>query len=737
MFLIMMAAIFTIDSNAQSDANCPEWVYKVRMVSMGQGAKKGEKWDPETKYQQALTLKSQGVNTIMDHGSLQFLPNLPSGGAQWREQVSWDHAVPYSAAIKKAGMKLFHHTTSTFVPIEALDNPEYRKWVSLDKRTGEPSLRAPGTGYADACFMDMNNPEFRKLIFSRMKEYAERCNIDGWMTDEVEWLGDIYASGSKDGSWKKFEQIYGHGYPAEPIDYSNPNWRKYLAFRFDSGGDFYKSLKQELQTANKDVMLSGCLAGISKYHRRIWAMGSENWLSGWNWGFFEMQEAGGGPNGKRDGGATTTYWPTYYREMALYNANGEMNGWPCSYAIGYPRNWKIENSEQFYIWAQTLTMGFRYWMRDYQAEPQWFAWEEKHEKDLIKPKLIADIGIFFPEWTRDFHENPSEAYEDWSGLSETLAWNNVCADQLIRKHFEDISSIKRFKLIIMPSNAFISDKMTETLKQFVSEGGTLVAVGECMAQDPFGIKNYGSPMLELLGISSQHEWIGAKTSFTLKTDIAPLPAGNYGFIDGMQKVKPADGAEVLAAVEGVGPAIVRNKFGKGIAYYFTGRWGRSMYNPPYPGKEKYHVKFDNSQRKRFAEFTKNILGNRINMEINGLPSKVMVNAYDTDGDFDGKYKRTIHILDSFDGWENDELFPGKGQPYPPCKFKQFAQRNDGKNIEVILRGLKNINSVKMISPDFEQAKELSAAYSEKCNGFVINIDPKEFGRYSIIVVDKE
>jgi hypothetical protein len=115
----------------------------------------------------------------------------------------------------------------------------------------------------------------------------------------------------------------------------------------------------------------------------------------------------------------------------------------------------------------------------------------------------------------------------------------------------------------------------------------------------------------------------------------------------------------------------------------------------------------------------------------------MVNAYDTDGDFDGKYKRTIHILDSFDGWENEELFPGKGQPYPPCKFKQFAQRNDGKNIEVILRGLKNINSVKMISPDFEQPKELTAAYSEKCNGFVINIAPKEFGRYSIIVVDKE
>ncbi|MHC4871771.1 MAG: beta-galactosidase trimerization domain-containing protein [Planctomycetota bacterium] len=729
---MVLSALLTAGGVAAAEEQYPEWVYKIRMVSIGQTPRKG-KFDPEKTYQQALALKKQGVNTIMDHGSLQFLPDLPDDKAQWKSQVKWDIAVPYSEAIKKAGMKLFHHTTSTFVPIEALENPEYAKWVSLDMRTGKPSLRKPGTGYSDACFMDMNNPEFRKLIFSRMAEYAKRCNVDGWMTDEVQWLADVYASGSKDGAWKKFKQIYGHDYPAGKVNYADPKWRKYISFRYDSGGDFYKALLKELQTSNQSMMISGCLAGISKYWRRDWAQGSENWLTGWNLGFFEMEEAHC-LHGKRAGFLSTTFWPAYYKEMSLYNANGEINGWPCSYALGYPRRWKCENSEQFYLWAQSLTMGFRFWMRDYQAEPQWFEWEAKYEQDLVKPKLIGDIGIFFPEWTRDFSTDPKPTYKNWSGVSEALAWENVCADQLIRKHLEDIKRIERFKLIIMPSNVYLSDKMTETLKQFVSNGGTLLAIGVCTARDPFTGDNYGNPMMELLGISWRPKWIAGKTSFTLNSNAGPLPAGEYILPDGLLKVKAALGAEVLANMGGVGPAVIKNNFGKGTVYYITGRWGLSMYDDGLQKEKQYKPTYDPKQRELFAKFVSNILENKRNVEVNGLPAKVMVNAYDTDGDFDGKYKRTIHILDSFDGFEEGETFPKKNQP---CKFKQFAERNGGKSIEVILRNLTKVNSVKMISPDFEQPKELEAVYSKESNGYVINIKPEEFGRYSILVVDKE
>ena len=720
-----------VNLNAQSDEKHPEWMYKIRMVSMSHIPRKG-KFDAEKVYEQALAFKKQGVNTIMDHGSLQFLPGLPDDKAQWKRQVRWDIAVPFSLAVKKAGMKLFHHTTSTFVPIEAMKNPKYKEWLSLDINTGKPALRKPGTAYGDACFMDMNNQDFRKTIFARMAEYAERCKVDGWMTDEVEWLPTIYAGGSKEGSWKKFQKIYGHPYPSGKIKYSDYKWREYLAFRYDSGGDFYKALLKELQKKNKQMMLSGCLAGISKYHRRVWAMGSQNWLSGLNWGFLEIEE-GFSWRKKRGGYLTTTFWPKYYREMALYNAVGEINGWPCSYGLGYPRRWKCENSEQFYIWAQCLTMGFRYWMRDYQAEPQWFAWEQKYEKDLVKPKLISNIGIFFPEWSRDLRYNPKTAYENWSGLSEALAWNNVCADQFIRKHLEDIEKLKRFKLIIMPSNVFISDKMAETLKKFVATGGTLVAVGECRTGDPFSKNNYDNSMMELLGISWRPKWYTGEKDFELKNISSGLPSGKYSFVNGMMKVKAKAGAKVLVSIKGIGPAVIENKFGKGKVYYFTGRWGTSMYNNPYQKEKKYKPTCDFVQRRLFADFVKNIMNGKLNVELKNLPAKVMTNAYDTDGDFDGKYKRTIHFLDSYDGFESGEEIPEKNQL---CKFKSFAERNGGKPIEIVLRDIKKITAVKLLSPDFETPKKLSAKFDKKINGYVVSIDPKEFGRYSIVVVDK-
>ena len=730
----VMFAMF-VSTYAQSDVKHPDWVYKIRMVSVSQTPRKGV-FNKENLEKQINELKGQGVNTIMDHGSLQFIPDIPfEGKGQWKQPVDWERDEIYSKVIKDAGMRFFHHTTSTFVPIAALDNLLYRKWATLDLLTGKIDLRKKGTAYDDACFMDMNHPEFRKLIFSRMAEYAKRMKVDGWMTDEVEWLPSIYSCGSKEGSWKKFKEIYGHDYPKPPIKYNDPAWREYIQFRYDSGGDFYRDLLEKLQQENPEMMLSGCLAGISKYHRRVWAMGSQNWLSGWNWGFFEMEE-GHCKYGKQAGYLTSTFWPKYYREMALYNANGEANAWPCSYALGYPRRWGVENSEQFYIWAQCLSMGFRYWMRDYQAEPQWFEWESKFEKDLVKPKMIDDVGIYFPEWTRDFNSDPRTAFDNWSGVSEALAQENIMSGQLVRWHLNDVKRMRRFKVIIIPSAFFLTSDMAENLKKFVSDGGTLIASGECAAYDPFGKKNYNNAMMPLLGISWRPKWVSEDKSFTIEKESFGVPSGTYKYLNGLLRVKPAKGALVLAAIKDVGPALIYNKFGKGQVYYFTGRLGTSLCDNSYQGT-KYEPTFHSAGRKQLGGLVANILKNQRLVEVNGLPSKVMVNAYDTDGNFDGNYKRTIHILDSYDGFEPGEEIPDpRGAGNSVCRFKPFSERNGGKDVEIILRDIEKINSVKMISPDFESPKELIAKFDNKRNGYVITIDPKEFGRYSIVVVEK-
>lgn len=480
----------------------------------------------------------------------------------------------------------------------------------------------------------------------------------------------------------------------------------------------------KLREVNPEMQITGCLAGISKYHRRIWAMGNENWLKGWTIGFFEMEE-GFHPRGKQAGYLSTTFWPTYYSEMALYNANGEANRWACSYSLGYPSTWGVENSEQFYLWAQSLSMGFRFWMRDYQAEPQWFAWEAKHEQDLIKPQLSNDIGVFFPEYSRDFAAKPEIPFQNWSGISETLAWHNIPADQLIRAHFDHPEMLSRFKMIIIPSASFISDKMATTLRNFVSNGGILLAVGECINQDPFIAQESKDSMMPLLGVSQKIGWDDNSISFKYNNEL-------FIYKDGMMQVKPLSTAKVLAEVKGRGPAIIENRIGKGKVLFFTGRWGSVMHNIPSQKGEKYRQTFNLGQRQTLAQMVRKELAGRMRVDARNLPAKVMFNVYDTDGNFDGKYKRTLHILDSFDGYEPGEVFPKENQP---CRFKPFAERTKDKTLDFVLRDLKTINKVTMISPDFQGEKDFKAVYSPEEKGYVISVPVNEFGRYSVIVVE--
>ena len=721
-------------SAAAADNASDNWPYDLRMVSIPHPASV-KKYNDANFRKELAELKTSGVNTIMDHGSLQFLPNLPSDKSQWKKQVDYSTALPFSKAVKDTGLKLFHHTTSTFAPIEALQNAEYKKWVSRNVNTGEIALRPPKTAYADACFMDMNHPDFRKLIFSRMAEYAAKCRVDGFMTDEVEWLPDIYASGSKDGSHKLYKERYGVEMPKGEININDPAWRRYIDFRYASGGEFYQAEYEVLSKVNPAMKLTGCLASISKYHRRIWAMGSASWLKGWNMGFFEMEE-GFHPKGKRCGFLGSSYYPTYYREMALYNAFAEVYNWYGNFALGYPNTWKVENSEQFFLWAMCSSLSFRYWMRIYQAEPQWYEWEAKHEKDLIKPRRIANIGIFYPEKERDFRDEPTAAYRNWSGLSEALAFENVIADQIVELHFDKPELLKRFDLIILPKESFIGKKMAEELYKFVENGGTLLAVGISDTQDAFSKTVTPNKMLKLFGIKG---YAAKPAGNSAAAQINKLIPGEKSKVviavntPGFTKVEPAPGAVVVAQAPKAGniPAVIVNKSGKGKCVLIPANWGERLYSLPYQKKDKFVQTADFSQRKVFAKLVKALVNNQVIVSVENLPEKYLFNAFDTAGHGD-RICRTIHILDCFDGYNKGETIAMTNRP---CRFKALKERNGGKDLKITVNKFPAMKEVRLLSPDNKKVENLKFQPGKIAGQWVITVPAELVKRYTIIVCD--
>ena len=709
---------------ARPQAEARHWTENARIVSI----RINKKMQGEALEKALAEMKGYGVNTIIDHGSMQFLPGLPDNmKSQWQSQVDYELAVPFSQAVKWAGFRLIHHTTSTFTRIEALENPTYRPWASENLNTGEPALRPPNTAYSDACFMDMNHPGFRKFLFERMAEYVQKTGADAFETDEVEWLPDIYACGTKEGSRAAYLRKYGEEMPSGTLDTREARWRRYVAFRFDSGGEFYGGLLGSLRQANPDIQLTGCLAGISKFYRRIWAMGAENWLRNWTIGFYEMEEAGH-PKGKRCGFMSTTEFPRYVREMSLYNAHAANYGWRCCYCIGYPSTWKCENSEQFYLWALSLSMGFRYEMRDYQMEGELFKWEAGHEQLFLRPQERNDVGIFFPEQSRDFSE-PEEAEQicnDWGGFGEALAWHNIPTSQLVRGSFARETFPGSLKLIVMPSNDYLSPEMLQKLKGFVEQGGILLVSGSCRLADPF--TDTPMPQEELyafLGLESRGEKLPGRIECQLPPGKA-LPPGGYVFTDGIWALRPASGTTVLASTEGNHPAILEHSHGKGRILVFAGRWGCGMTHNAAQKKPTYIRGYLPEQRQLFAEAVKKLLAGRMSVEVQGLPSKVLFNTQISAA----TGSRILHFLDSFDGCEPGETIPEN----QPIRFKPFAQRNDGRAIAVLLRNGGTPGEALLHSFDHAEPLAVKPAYAEAESAWKLEIPATAFGRYSVLEI---
>ena len=720
LLITMATALLAQEANKAIET---DWTRNARMVSL----RIGTKLQGEALEKCLAELKACGVNTIVDHGGMQYLPGLPDNGkSQWQSQVNYDLTVPFSQAVKRAGFHLIHHTTSTFTRIEAMENPQYRPWVSENLNTGEPALRPPKTAYSDACFMDMNHPGFRSFLFGRMTEYAQKTGVDAFQTDEVEWLPDLYACGTKEGSRAVYRQKYGEEMPTGQVDTSDVHWRRYVAFRYDSGGDFYGALLASLRKANPDMELTGCLAGISKYYRRVWAMGAENWLRNWTMGFYEMEEAGH-PKGKRCGFMSCTEFPRYVREMALYQAYAANYNWKCCYCIGYPSTWKVENSEQFYLWALSLSMGFRYEMRDYQMEGELFKWEAAHEKLFVKPRERNDIGIFFPEQSRDFSE-PEEAERicnDWGGFGEALAWHNIPASQLVRSSFEK-ELPANLKLVVMPSNDYVSPEMLARLKAVVERGGILLVSGPCRLADPFTETPMAQDELNsFLGLVSRGERLDGRFEVQVAEGNC-LPTGAYVFTNGMDRIQPAVGATVRATTANGAPAIVEHPYGKGRVIVFAGRWGCGMTHLGAQKTATYICGYLPEQRKLFADTLRKLLAGRMGVEVKNLPAKVLFNVHVASE----SGARILHFLDSFGGCEPGETIPEN----QPLRFKQFAERNGGTPVTVLLREATKPAEAVLYSYDSTDVLHIAPQFSKVDSAWRIDIPATAFGRYSVLEI---
>ncbi len=204
-------------------------------------------------------------------------------------------------------------------------------------------------------------------------------------------------------------------------------------------------------------------------------------------------------------------------------------------------------------------------------------------------------GVVVSEHTRDFYDrrrDGSRSYHYYpAGLFGThamLAERQILHEVLYEDHLEQ-DDLGELEVIILPNAANLSDLACDRLREFVADGGMLVASFESTLFEPHGAQREDFALADVFGVS-WHGTLGRNGCDArrgLFMEDADLTGGIQHISIGAAHclVNAHEGASVSARSAAYGgneagvPAIVLNRFGEGEAAYFaedigTGYWAR-------------------------------------------------------------------------------------------------------------------------------------------------------------------
>jgi len=195
-------------------------------------------------------------------------------------------------------------------------------------------------------------------------------------------------------------------------------------------------------------------------------------------------------------------------------------------------------------------------------------------------------------------EFPGDFQAAFHGVCSALARSGVPFDAVTDLE-GSLDELGRYHCLFLPTCACLADRTVDALRRYVAEGGALVASFDTSLYDGEGARRPDFALADVFGASTEGEvihhqnwnYISACAEHDLFEGITVplLPAAELAL-----DVRAGDGAEVLARLHGVmagryvdltppqGPAIVLNRFGRGVSLYLAGAVGEmcDSYSPP-------------------------------------------------------------------------------------------------------------------------------------------------------------
>ena len=474
-----------------------EWLANARFISWHIS----KIWSLDEARDEAKKLAATGANTVLTFGYHYRFEHVD----KWPEiRESLKNVV---TACHEAGLRVIEHHSATFVPPEKLDfvvdGVPLTDCTVISGRDDKPAYFELYRIIQLCC----NNPKFRKMYFDYALDLAKYSGIDGLMSDDIEFCPDWYVC-TCDHCREKFKRWSGREIPSGDSpkwgDHGDPWFRDWLRFRMTGPGDYYVDLRKAMDEAKLDIPLLGCLASASNILlAQMWGQAGEEFARGVDLNFYEAYY--------RSSNFYT--WHIQSAEISYYLGIGRRFGQPL-FTLDYARS----EDDVFFSWAFNLVHGDRLWLNSIPKAPeQTYLWEKAHEELFKSPKTLSTVALLFSRQTRDVYGYSEDSYRgEWAGWSEMLSEENVPYDTVLDADLAD--DLSRYKLLILPNAACMSDAQVAGLRRYLENGGRVIATADLAFCDETGEKREESALADWIsappsGVLYHAEKVGSTQTF--------------------------------------------------------------------------------------------------------------------------------------------------------------------------------------------------------------------------------
>ena len=178
--------------------------------------------------------------------------------------------------------------------------------------------------------------------------------------------------------------------------------------------------------------------------------------------------------------------------------------------------WKdsVQNGDEIRLWmADGVAHNLRPWVVKFNAKPidkrwmpvveKFYGWHYRNQKYLRNEKSLAEVAIVYSQQTATYYggtqaaatvENPSLGY--YEALVEARVPFDMVHDLLL-----DLGKIERYRVLILPNIAALSDRQCAQLSDYVAKGGSIVATHETSLYDEWGVRRRDFGLAKLFGVS--------------------------------------------------------------------------------------------------------------------------------------------------------------------------------------------------------------------------------------------